>query len=112
MTAEEVLQRVERRAGGTDPQWALRAIDQKLAHFLPVGRRSGIVGYIKADGTAVLYAVAGNLSELLGCLPQLAAWYRRAGAERMWATGREGWRRLLERRGWRVEGDGMVKDLR
>jgi hypothetical protein len=112
MNVAELLARVQARGQTIDPDWAMRALGSGLAQYMPVGKHSGVMGYLMADGTAVIYAAAGSLSELLGCLPGLAAFYRRAGAEQLAVYGRKGWRPFLERRGWRLEGDGMIKDLR
>ena len=111
MEAAELLQRVTAKGQGVNPDWAMRALGKGLAQYMPVGKQSALMGYLMQDGTAVIYAAAGRLGELLACLPGLEAFYRRAGAVRLFATGRKGWAPFLERRGWRREGDGMVKDL-
>ena len=106
-----MLARVTAKGQQIDPDWALRALGKGLAQYMPIGKHSGVMGYLMQDGTAVLYAAAGNLSELLTGLPNLTAFYRRAGAKQLWVFGRKGWIPFLEGRGWRREGDGMVKDL-
>jgi hypothetical protein len=69
------------------------------------------MGVLLEDGRAVIYAAAGELRELLDVLPKLEAFYRQCGATTLWVFGRKGWRPLLERRGWRHEGDGMCREL-
>ncbi len=111
MDAREVLIRCQRKAGGVRVEWAEERLGNGLAHYLPVGDRSGMVCYRTAAGSAVIYAAAGDMAELLGALPAVIDWYRAQGDRRLEVYGRKGWLRQLAAFGFRREGDGLVKDL-
>lgn len=66
-----------------------------------------------ANGDAELMHVAGTrLKEWAGLLEALVCdWARLNGAARITASGRMGWRRIVEPLGWKSSGDQYEKEL-
>jgi hypothetical protein len=56
----------------------------------------------RADGRVlIIYLAAGELEHVLQLQPQMFAFGRAEGCNRVYCTGRRGWRAILPAEGWR-----------
>lgn len=108
--ALELLTRVRNRDPGLDMEWVLAQLETGRARFLPCGPRSGYVVFAH-DDEATIYAVAGDMPDVLVNEPQLCRFLAEHGCKRVRGYGRKGWIRVLKPLGWRRDGDSVVKEL-